>query len=195
MSLYITNLSHETTEADLSELLAQVERVNVTKFGKFAFAYFSDQESAHQAIARLNHTEIKGSQIKLQLASKTEQDNAQNFNYLSTECEMCSEKQFTIYCSCSLIKLCENCFFVHMKLDQFIEHTPISPEAYEMGGHVHKNQEKLRSISNYLKGFYLNENQVVEEIEHYRENAITNIDAAKKAVHDKLETIKERVQK
>ena len=36
---------------------------------------------------------------------------------------------------------------------------------------------------------------MVEEIEHYRENAITNIDAAKKAVHDKLETIKERVQK
>ena len=90
MSVYITNISQETTEDDLTELLVQISsEVSVTKFGKFAFAYFNEAESAHQAISRLNHHEMKGKEIKIQLATKTEHDNPANFNYLSSECEMC----------------------------------------------------------------------------------------------------------
>ena len=74
-----------------------------------------------------------------------------------------------------------------MKQDPFIEHTPISPEAYEMGGHVHRNQETLRQLSQYLNGFYINENQVIEQIENYRDEAFASIDTAKQCVTDKLE--------
>ena len=86
----VSSLVKISTEDDLTELLVQISsEVSVTKFGKFAFAYFNEAESAHQAISRLNHHEMKGKEIKIQLATKTEHDNPANFNYLSSECEMC----------------------------------------------------------------------------------------------------------
>ena len=79
--LYVGNLSFQVTEADLSELFAQVGSVDSVKLitdrdtGRskgFAFVEMSDDSAAEQAISKFNGTDFNGRNLTVNEARPME---------------------------------------------------------------------------------------------------------------------------
>ena len=79
--LFVGNLSFQTTEADLSELFAQVGGVDSVKIitdrdtGRskgFAFVEMSDDSAAEQAIAKFNGSDLSGRNLTVNEARPME---------------------------------------------------------------------------------------------------------------------------
>jgi RNA recognition motif-containing protein len=80
--LYIGNLSYDTTEEKLRELLSQAGTVSTVDMIKdrdtgspkgFAFAEMSSQAEAEKAISMFNEKEIDGRAIKVNIARPREE--------------------------------------------------------------------------------------------------------------------------
>ena len=79
--LFVGNLSFQTTEADLSDLFAQVGQVDSVKIitdrdtGRskgFAFVEMSDDSAAEQAISKFNGTDLSGRNLTVNEARPME---------------------------------------------------------------------------------------------------------------------------
>ncbi len=82
--IYIGNLSYDTTEKQIEELInksGKVESINIItdkvtgKSKGFAFAEMSSDEDANKAIAEANGVELDGRQIKVNIAKRPKRRN------------------------------------------------------------------------------------------------------------------------
>ena len=66
MSLFIGNLSRDTTEKDIEELFSKYGKCKINFKGSYAFAAFEDQKEAEKAKDELNSEKLNGRQINVE---------------------------------------------------------------------------------------------------------------------------------
>jgi RNA recognition motif-containing protein len=71
--LYVGGISREVRQADLDDLFAKFNPIlaETQMKGKYAFVAFTNQKDADDAVADINGTTFKGTQLTVEFASKS----------------------------------------------------------------------------------------------------------------------------